>query len=125
MNKLLTITALIEAGTGLLLVTIPSMICSLCLGSSLNTDVGVVVGRVAGVAIFALAIACWFARSEVQKDSAKGMVTALVVHNAGILAIFLYAGIGLGLLGIGYWIIVAVHTVMLVWCILNLLKKTS
>jgi hypothetical protein len=124
MKHLLATTAVIEVGTGLLLVSIPSTLTTLLLGSSLDISVGSTVARVAGVALIALAIACWLARCDVQSRAARGLVGAMTFHNAGLFAVLLYAGLGLGLKGIGFWIVIFVHAALFVWCVLSLLKKS-
>ena len=38
-------------------------------------------------------------------------------YNVAVVAVFIYAGIGMGLFGIGLWPAVLLHTAMPVWCI--------
>ena len=122
MKNLLTLTAFIEAGTGLVLVAFPSQLATLLLGSSLDAPVALTVARVAGVALLALGVACWLARLDGQSRAAKGLVGAMVLHNSAIAALLVYAGIGLGLSSIGLWPAVLLHTVMTVWCVMRLLN---
>ena len=56
--KLLAIAAIAEAGTGLALLFVPSLVGSLLLGAEL-TGASIPVARVTGIALIALAIACW------------------------------------------------------------------
>lgn len=58
MNRVLALAAVGEAGTGLALVLAPSLVAQLLLGADV-TGSGVVVARVAGIALIALAAACW------------------------------------------------------------------
>jgi hypothetical protein len=58
MNKPLAFAALAEAATGAALIIVPSLVARLLLGAEL-TGVAVIVGRVAGTSLVALAIACW------------------------------------------------------------------
>jgi hypothetical protein len=60
MKKLLTITAIIEMGTGIFLVFLPSVLTSLLMGVSIDSPVGLTVASVAGIAVIALACGCWF-----------------------------------------------------------------
>ena len=122
MKNLLTLTAFIEAGTGLVLVAFPSQLATLLLGSSLDAPVALTVARVAGVALLALGVACWLARLDGQSRAAKGLVGAMVLHNSAIAALLVYAGIGLGLSSIGLWPAVLLYTVMTVWCVMLLLN---
>lgn len=56
--KLLTIAAIAEAATGLALLVVPSPVGRLLLGAELS-GVAIPVARVLGIALIALAIACW------------------------------------------------------------------
>jgi len=125
MQKLLITTAIIESGTGLILIFFPSVIAALLFGSSLDSPVALTVARVAGVALISLGTACCMGRNETQGKAVKGLVTAMTVYNIGVIAVLLYAGIVLGLSGIGLWPVVLVHIAMTVWCILSLLKNHS
>jgi hypothetical protein len=58
MNKVLIFAAVAEAITGLALVFVPGLVAGLLLGSDLAGS-GLLVARVAGIALIALAIACW------------------------------------------------------------------
>ena len=125
MKNLLTLTAVIEVGTGLMLVALPSLLVTLLLGSSLDTPVALIVARVAGVALLALGVACWLARHDAQSRAARGLVGAMVLYNAAITTVLVYAGIGLGLSSIGLWPVVLLHAVMTVWCVMCLLNKPA
>jgi hypothetical protein len=125
MKRLLTVLAVIEGGTGLILATFPSLVSALLLGASLDTLGALTVTRVAGVALLALAMACWRARHDGQSHAARGVVGAMVLYNAGVLTILVYAGIGLGQSGIGLWPAVLVHGAMVVWCIKQLRVQTE
>jgi len=102
-RNLFIVTAVIEVGTGLVLVPFPSLLAMLLLGSSLDAPVALTVARVAGVALIALGTACWLARDDAQSRAAKGLVGAMMFHNAAIATVLIYAGVGLGLSAIGLW----------------------
>jgi hypothetical protein len=120
MKPLLTTTAVIEAGAGVGLMTLPSMVARLLLGSSLETPAASIVGRVAGVALVALGVACWLARHDGESHAGRGLAGAMVLYNAGVLVVLVYGGISLGLSGIGLWPAVMVHAAMAVWCLVGL-----
>jgi hypothetical protein len=117
MSRLLKLTALIEAATGLALMVVPSVVVRLLLGSPLDTSAAVMLGRVAGVALFALGVACWLARDDAQSRAARGLVAAMLLYNVATVAVLAFAGIGFGLHGVALWPAVVLHAVMAVWCI--------
>ena len=124
MKNLLTFTAIIEFGTGLLLLVFPSILTMLLFGSSLDTPVAVTIARVAGVALIGLAAACRFARNDAKSNAAKGLVIAMALYNLAIPILLVYAALGLQISGIGLWPVVMVHLAMLAWSILSLLDKS-
>ena len=117
MSRLLKLTALIEAATGLALMVVPSVVVRLLLGSPLDTSAAVMLGRVAGVALFALGVACWLARDDAQSRAARGLVAAMLLYNVATVAVLAFAGIGFGLHGVALWPAVVLHAVMAVWCV--------
>jgi hypothetical protein len=58
MNKLLAFAAIAEAATGLAMVVVPSLVGRQLLGAELS-GISVVIARVTGLALIALAVACW------------------------------------------------------------------
>jgi hypothetical protein len=123
MKNLLTVTAGIEAATGLALLGLPWLVVSLLLGGSLDTPAALVVARVTGAALLSLGVACWLARNDEKNRAAVGVVTAMLMYNVAAVAVLAYAGIGLGLSGIGLWPAVLLHAAMAVWCIACLRNK--
>ena len=83
MKKLLPLTAIAEAATGLALLVAPSLVARLLIGTEL-TGVAVPVARVAGIALIALGVACWPGRTALC-----GMLaySALATAYLGYLAI--------------------------------------
>jgi len=123
MKALLATLAVIEFGAGLGMLAIPSFVGEILLGSPFGTAIEPVIARVAGIALLALAVACWLLRNEGGSRAARGMVGAMLLYNGGGTGVLLYAGPGLGLYGTGFWPAVLVHAVMAVWCLLSLLQK--
>jgi hypothetical protein len=78
MNCLFTLTAVIEAPTGLALIAMPSPVGRLLLGAEFF--------GVAGIALFALGIACWLARDDTQSRAARGLVAAMLLYNVATVA---------------------------------------
>ncbi len=125
MRNLLTATTVIESGAGIMMLALPSLAAKLLLGSSLDSALALTVARVAGVALLALGVACWLARSDGKSDAAKGLIGAMVIYNAGVAAVLVYASLGLKLSTFGLWPVVLLHAVMTVWCVMCLLKVAA
>ena len=123
MSKVLTVTAVLEAATGLGLLAQPTLVSFLILGSSLDTVAGLVVARIAGVALLALGLTCWLARHDEGARAVRGLVGAMALYNAGVLAMLVHAALVLGVSGIALWPIVVGHAGMGFWCIINLKAK--
>ena len=63
MKRLLTITAILEGITGLTLMIVPSLFVMILLGDKLVEPGGIMISRLAGVALLSLAIIYWFYRN--------------------------------------------------------------
>jgi hypothetical protein len=125
MKKLLTITAIIEAATGIGLLAGPSVVAQVLLGAPLDSPASLTVARIAGAALLTIGVACWLARSDTQSGAARGMVSAMVLYNLGAMLVLGAAGIGPQPLGIALWPAVILHAVMTLWCVSRLLAKQS
>jgi len=117
MSRLLKLTALIEAATGMGLVAVPSVVVHLLLNAEIS-GATIPLARVAGVALLALGVACWLARDDTQSHAAaRGLVAAMLIYNVGAALILALAGIGSGFVGIVLWPAVILHAVMALWCV--------
>jgi hypothetical protein len=124
MKSLLKLTALIEAATGLGLVIVPAVVVRLLLGGEL-LGAGIPLGRIAGVALLALAVACWLASSDTQSCAARGIVSAMVLYNLGVALILSLAGIQSQPVGLALWPAVILHAALTVWCLASLMRKPA
>jgi hypothetical protein len=95
----------------------------LLLGSPLDEPAAVALGRLAGVALLTLAVACWLAKYDAQSCAARGVVSAMVVYNLGAVLVLGAAGIWSRPVGIALWPAVALHAAMTVWCVASLRCK--
>src|SRR5881296_2715880 len=103
MSRLLKLTAIIEAATGLALIAVPSVVVRLLLGSPLDTSAAVMLGRVAGAALLALGVACWLARDDTQSRATRGLVVAMLMYSLVATALLAFGGIGFQLHGVVLW----------------------
>jgi hypothetical protein len=101
MKSVLALAAVGEAGTGLALLIVPSLVGRLLLGEEL-TGIAIPVARVAGIALIALGIACWPGTPLV------GMLT----YSAAVTLYLAYVGLVGGLTGILLWPAVGVHAIL-------------
>jgi hypothetical protein len=115
-NPLLKITAIIEGLTGLGLMAVPGFIVHLLLNADI-AGAAIPLGRVAGVALFALSVACWLASHDVQTRSARGVVSAMTIYNVGTVFVLATAGLRLQPTGVALWPAVGLHIGMALWCI--------
>jgi hypothetical protein len=123
MKLLLGVTAQIEGGAGVALLGFPSATVAFLLGAPLDTPVAVTIGRIAGAALLALGVACWLARHAGPSRAARGLVAAILLYNVTAVALFVFARVGSGLVGVGLWPGVALHAAMAVWCIVCLCRN--
>jgi hypothetical protein len=68
---LLIVTVFAEAGTGLLLLFLPSILFSLLLGVSEAAPEAVLIARVAGAALLSIGVTCWLGRSDKQESASQ------------------------------------------------------
>ena len=111
MNRLLTLTAVIEAATGLTLMAVPSVVVRLLLGSEIAGS-SIALGRVAGFGLLSLGIACWPGRGPA--DNAAPALRAMLTYNSLATLYLLCLGIGREWVGPLLWPAVALHGVLAV-----------
>ncbi len=90
-----------EGTTGLALLLVPSLVGQLLLGEQLS-GIAIPVARVAGIALFALGIACWPGTPII------GMLT----YSAAVTLYLAYLGFAGGATGILLWPAVILHVIL-------------
>jgi hypothetical protein len=81
--RLLTIAAVLECLAGLAFALAPGAAVAVLFGAEPLRD-GLMLGRLAGVALLSLAIACWGARADRGSSTARtGTLRAITFYNAG------------------------------------------
>jgi len=125
MKILLMVTAVIEVGAGVALMGFPRTAVKLLFDSPLDSPAAVILGRLAGAALFALGVACWLARDDGQSGAARGLVAGMLFYNVAVVALFVFAAIGPGLHGELLWPAVILHGAMAGCCLACLRRKPT
>ena len=71
---LTTVSAAIEAATGIALIAVPELVGRVLLGVGLS-DSGIAIGRVAGFALLSLGLACWPTADDVTPSAVRALFT--------------------------------------------------
>jgi hypothetical protein len=118
------VTAIFEGATGAALLVAPSVPARLLLGVDQTSPEVAVVARVAGAALLAIGVMCWFARSDRHGSAHLGVLIGVVFYDMAAAGILAYAGLFLDLVGIALWPAVVLHSALAVWCVLSLCIKS-
>lgn len=105
MKTILMITGRGEGATGVILVTCPPIATRLLFGAAIS-DAGVIMSRIAGIALLGLGVACW---PGSDRQRTNGMVT----YSTLVMLYLIVAGLR-GTAGILLWPAVAVHAIIVV-----------
>ena len=116
-SHLFVVTAIVELCAGVALVAIPSTMAILLLGSPLGDSAGLIVARVAGVALVALGVTCVQARRDEHSAAAKAIILGLTVYNVAIVLLLVLVAAVMRIAGGLLWPTVLLHTAMTVWCV--------
>jgi hypothetical protein len=115
MNTILIFAAVVEVGTGLFLMIDPVRVVALLLGTNLPGET-MPIGRIAGVALLGLGLACWPFQQRTQSNSPA--FRGMLAYN-GLVALYLaYLGMAHHTGGPLLWPGVALHgavALLLVW----------
>jgi hypothetical protein len=117
---LLIVTAVFEAVTGLALMMWPSGVLTLLFGPATAAPLGPGGARVAGIVLFALGVACWFAREHGLRPAGRRMITTMLTYNVAVAAALAATGIQYAPVGIALWPAVIAHCALAIWCTASL-----
>jgi len=104
MNVLLVIASLAEAATGIIVLAYPP-IATRVLFSAEISGAGVMMSRIAGIALIGLGVACW------PKGDAVQALYGMLTYSALVMLYLIVVGAG-GTVGILLWPAVAVHGIL-------------
>jgi hypothetical protein len=104
------LSAAIEVVTGILLITSPSLVVRILLSAHLS-DAGVAVGRLCGIALLSLGLACWPNENVTSAQATR----ALFTYN--LLAAFYlgYLRVGAGFVSYLLWPACVLHALLAAW----------
>jgi len=105
-TMLLAIAAIGEAATGLILLTYPPVVVRLLFGAEI-AGAGLVMSRMAGIALMALGLACWPGKAPIRM-ALLGMITYSLLAAVYLL----YLGIRGEWVGTLLWPAVGLHMVL-------------
>ena len=114
MKKVIILTAIAEATTGLALLLVPSFVGWLLFGVEL-AGAGVLAGRVTGMALIALSIACWPGLPAV----------AMLIYSAAVGFYLVYVGFSAGFIGPLLWPAAVLHLVLAVALVRAITKYSA
>jgi len=119
-EKLFTTSVLIEVAAGLPMVSLPALAIWLLLGVREPSPEALIVSRIGGAGLLAIAVACWLGRVDGGSSSQHGLLWALLLYNVGAFAVLAFSGSMLRMAGAALWPAVGLHAVMTIWCARNL-----
>jgi hypothetical protein len=115
-KNVLALSAAAEAGTGLLLLGWPPIVVRLLFGAEID-GAGVIMSRIAGIALIGLGVCCWPADSAFQPLNGMLTYSTLATLYLG------YIGVRGEMAGLLLWPAVVVHVVLVVLLVGARLKK--
>jgi hypothetical protein len=124
-KSLLVVTGLLEAGLAIALLVTPSLTVELLLGAGLSSPQSVVLGRVTGAALIALAVTCWLARNCDGAAAQTGLVAGMLIYNLAVPMLLMHAAIVSMVRGIALWPATILHIVLAIWCIACLRSRSG
>jgi hypothetical protein len=104
-NKVLALAAAAEAGTGLLLLAWPSLMVRLLFGADIS-GIGVVMSRIAGIALIGLGVACW------PSNSASQPLNGMLTYSTLAMLYLTYISVRGEFAGVLLWPAVVAHAIL-------------
>jgi len=109
LRTILSFAAVVEVGTGLVLMIDPAIVVTLLLGAEVS-GTGIPLGRCFGIALLALGVACWPSRQGAERSSPA--FQAMLTYNVLIALYLAYVGTLGHLRGLLLWPGAALHAVV-------------
>jgi hypothetical protein len=119
--RVLALAAVCEATLGVALLLDPPIVFRLILGAEASAA-GLVMGRVAGIALLALSLACWPERGASDRRPA---LRGMLAYNALATLYLLYLGIEGEWMGRLLWPAVVLHAVLTGWLLVSIRRREA
>jgi hypothetical protein len=120
LKELFIVTAVVEIATGLALLGLPAFVLASLLGIQSATVDALIIGRLTGAALLALGVAGALARDDARSPAQRGLLVGFLTYNVLAAVLFVYAGLGVQVVGPALWPAVVLHTLLALWCLLCL-----
>lgn len=114
-SAFLGITALGEGVTGLFLLLWPAVPLVFLLGVQTAEPETLLVARVAGTALLAIAVTSGMARNDRASPAPRAVLTGILLYDVAVAVVLAYAAIGLQLGGVLLWPAVFAHAALAIW----------
>jgi hypothetical protein len=124
-TPLMIVTALVETGTGLLLLVWPALVFALLLGWRQASPETLLIARVAGAAVISIGVASWPARRDTRTPAQLGVLAGLLTYNVLAAVLLAFAGAALRMAGVLLWPAVVYHAVLAAWCVACLPRRRA
>src|SRR5262249_41382516 len=106
---ILVVSALIEVATGVMLVIDPAIVVNLLFGSDASGG-ALLIGRVCGIGLLALGIACWPSRQ--RTGTIAPAFNAMLTYNVLVALYLIYLGSVVHIQALLLWPAAALHTII-------------
>jgi hypothetical protein len=80
-TPLMIVTALVETGTGLLLLVWPALVFALLFGWRQAAPETLLIGRLAGAGVISIGVASWPARHDTRTPVQLGVLAGVLTYN--------------------------------------------
>jgi len=117
---IIAVSCAAEAATGLVLLAAPSLLASLLLGVD-AVGVATVIGRIGGITLISLAVACW----PRTRAGSNAPYFGMLIYSVAVAFILTQAGLAGGTSGVLLWPAVLYHLIMSVLLALALSHRRS
>ena len=116
-RNLFIATALLEIGSGLVTLFLPSVAIWLLFGVNTTSPELLATGRLYGAALLAIGVACWCIRDEKASRSLRAVLCGMLTYNVGACSVLPLVAMLEGISGALLWPATLLHAALTVWCV--------